>query len=88
MLASTFSTHNQQYYKSQPLNTEINRQSINSRHDLDDSDHGSRLQTSSVLLTSPEAGILDTNPPSQAEDFQTYAQLMIHMAKSLDLQIH
>ena len=42
----------------------------------------------SVLLISPESGLVDADPPSPAEDFQTYAQLMIRMAKSLDLQIH
>ena len=49
---------------------------------------GSRPQTPSVLLMSPDSDLVGADLPSPAEDFQTYAQLMVRMAKSLDLQIH
>ena len=76
------------YYGPQPLNTNINRHTVDSRPDSEISDQRSRPQTPSVLFTSPESDLADVNPPFLAEDFQTYAQVMIHMAKSLDLQIH
>ena len=70
------------------LNTEVDWQSINSQHYPDYSNHRSRPQTPSILLTSPESDLVDADPPSPVEDFQTYAQFMIHMAKSLNPQIH
>ena len=82
------SSHWCQYYDPQPLDTKVDRQSVDSQNDPEYSNQRSRPQTPSILLTSPESDLADANLPSLAEDFQTYAQLMVHMAKFLDLQIH
>ena len=58
------------------------------RCDPEYSDQDSRPQTLSILFTSPESDLADIYPPSPAEDFQIYTQLMVCMVKSLDLQIH
>ena len=76
----------QQYFEDQPII--VNRQSIDSQHDAELSDQGSRPQTPSVHLTLPDFNLVDTDLPSPVEDFQTCAQLMVHMAKSLNLQIY
>ena len=71
--------HRQHYCVQHSLDTEVDQRSIDSRLDPEVSEHGSRPQTPSVLFTPPDSDLADVDPPSPAEDFQTYAQLMIRM---------
>ena len=86
---STSTSHRwYQHFEGQLLNIEVNCHSTNSRLEFKHSKQESRPQTLSILLTSPEPDLADADPPSPAEDFQTYEQLMVCMAKFLDFQIH
>lgn len=49
---------------------------------------GSLPEMPSVFITSPELDLVNQDLPLLAEDFQTYVQLVIQMAKSLVIKVH